>query len=71
MNSRQTKAIAARSVPGLPRDDDGPMFREPWEAHAFAMAVTLHGRGLFTWPEWAETLSAAPQVCSLKSRLSS
>ena len=34
------------------------MFREPWEAQAFAMAVTLHGRGLFTWPEWASTLAA-------------
>ncbi|MGP9810856.1 nitrile hydratase accessory protein [Rhodopseudomonas sp. NSM] len=50
-------AIAARSVPGLPRDDDGPVFREPWEAHAFALAVTLHARGLFTWPEWAAALA--------------
>lgn len=60
MMSSQTEAaaIAARSVPGLPRDDDGPVFREPWEAHAFAMAVTLHGRGLFTWPEWAAELAA-------------
>ncbi|QLH71865.1 nitrile hydratase accessory protein [Rhodopseudomonas palustris] len=54
----EAAAIAAHSVPGLPRDDDGPVFREPWEAHAFAMAVTLHGRGLFTWPEWAAALSA-------------
>ncbi|PZA11985.1 nitrile hydratase accessory protein [Rhodopseudomonas palustris] len=54
----EAAAIAARSVPGLPRDDDGPVFREPWEAHAFAMAVTLHGRGLFTWPEWAAALAA-------------
>uniref|UniRef100_E6VIG5 Nitrile hydratase beta subunit-like N-terminal domain-containing protein n=1 Tax=Rhodopseudomonas palustris (strain DX-1) TaxID=652103 RepID=E6VIG5_RHOPX len=50
-------AIAARSVPGLPHDDDGPVFREPWEAQAFALAVTLHGRGLFTWQEWAATLA--------------
>ncbi|MFT3955830.1 MAG: nitrile hydratase accessory protein [Piscinibacter sp.] len=34
------------------------MFREPWEAHAFAMAVTLHQRGLFSWPEWAAALAA-------------
>ena len=34
-----------------------PVFREPWEAHAFAMAVSLHQRGLFTWPEWAEALA--------------
>ena len=32
------------------------MFREPWEAQAFAMALALHERGLFTWPEWAATL---------------
>jgi len=36
-----------------------PVFREPWEAHAFALAVSLHQRGLFTWPEWAAALAAA------------
>ena len=45
-------------VPGIPRDADGPVFREPWEAQAFAMALALHQRGLFTWPEWAATLAA-------------
>ncbi len=34
-----------------------PVFREPWEAQAFAMALALHERGLFTWPEWAATLA--------------
>ena len=38
--------------------DDGTIFAEPWQAHAFAMAVQLHERGLFTWPEWAAALSA-------------
>jgi nitrile hydratase accessory protein len=47
----------AKAVPGIPHDPDGPVFREPWEAHAFAMALTLHERGLFTWPEWAATLA--------------
>jgi nitrile hydratase accessory protein len=50
-------AHATANVPGIPRDDDGPVFREPWEAHAFAMALALHGRGLFTWPEWAAALA--------------
>lgn len=45
-------------VPGIPRDADGPVFRAPWEAQAFAMALTLHRRGLFTWSEWAATLAA-------------
>jgi nitrile hydratase accessory protein len=54
---RDAAAQAASAIPGIPRDQDGPVFREPWEARAFAMAVALHGRGLFTWPEWAEALA--------------
>jgi len=48
---------ATASVPGIPRDDEGPVFREPWEARAFAMALALHARGLFTWTEWADALA--------------
>ena len=44
-------------VPSLPRDTEGPVFREPWEAQSFAMALALYERGLFTWPEWAATLA--------------
>jgi len=40
----------------VPRDDDGPVFREPWEAQAFALALALHERGVFSWTEWAATL---------------
>ena len=47
---------AAQSVPGVPCDVEGPVFREPWEAQAFAIAVALHERGMFTWNEWAATL---------------
>ena len=49
---------AAEAVPGLPRDADGPVFAEPWEAQAFALAVALHERGVFSWPEWADALAA-------------
>jgi nitrile hydratase accessory protein len=50
-------------LPGLPRDDQGsPVFREPWEAQAFAMAVRLHEAGHFTWPEWAAALTAQIQA---------
>ena len=49
---------AANALPGIPRDRDGPVFRAPWEAQAFALAVALHERGLFTWPEWAAMLAA-------------
>jgi nitrile hydratase accessory protein len=48
---------ATAAVPGIPRDSDGPVFREPWEAQAFAMALALHARGLFTWSEWAASLA--------------
>jgi nitrile hydratase accessory protein len=50
-------AEAARTLADLPRDGDGPVFREPWEAQAFAMALSLHERGLFTWTEWAAALA--------------
>jgi nitrile hydratase accessory protein len=45
------------ALPGLPRDEDGPVFEQPWQAHAFAMTVSLHERGVFTWPEWSNALS--------------
>jgi nitrile hydratase accessory protein len=48
------QAVAA--VPGIPCDAEGPVFREPWEGQAFALALTLHERGLFTWGEWADML---------------
>ncbi len=37
---------------------DDPVFAEPWQAHAFALVLQLHERGLFTWPEWADALAA-------------
>ncbi len=62
MQAMTIDPAAARSamdaVPSIPRDAEGPVFREPWEAQAFAMALALHARGLFTWPEWAATLAA-------------
>ncbi len=53
----QAAREATRSVPGIPHDAEGPVFREPWEAHAFAMALTLHERGVFSWSEWGATLA--------------
>lgn len=45
-------------LPLLPRDEAGPVFRAPWEAQAFAMAVKLHEAGCFAWSEWASRLAA-------------
>ncbi|SAK97691.1 Nitrile hydratase beta subunit [Caballeronia fortuita] len=47
------------ALPELPFDDDGPVFRAPWEAQAFAMTLALYERGVFTWKEWAHALSVA------------
>jgi len=51
-------AEATSALTDLPRDEDGPVFREPWEAQAFAMALSLHERGLFTWSEWGAALAS-------------
>lgn len=48
---------ATQAVPSIPRNTEGPVFAAPWEAEAFALALQLHERGLFTWSEWAATLS--------------
>ena len=49
------QALAA--LPQLPRDEGGPVFAEPWQAQAFALAVKLSEEGHFTWKEWAATLA--------------
>lgn len=53
MSRRRTESLA-----GEPREQDEPAFRAPWEAEAFALAVTLAERGVFTWAEWTEALGA-------------
>ena len=45
------------ALPRLPRDAGGPVFAEPWQAQAFALAVKLSEQGHFTWKEWAATLA--------------
>ncbi len=45
------------ALPELPRDEGGPVFAEPWQAQAFAMAVKLSEQGHFTWKEWAAALA--------------
>jgi len=44
-------------LPRLSRDAGGPVFAEPWQAQAFALAVKLSEHGYFTWKEWAATLA--------------
>jgi nitrile hydratase accessory protein len=58
LSPRESAVEAERGadLPRLPRDRDGPVFAEPWEAQAFALAVKLSDQGHFTWKEWAEAL---------------
>jgi nitrile hydratase accessory protein len=44
-------------LPQLPRENGEPVFAEPWQAHAFALAVKLSEQGHFTWKEWAAALA--------------
>jgi len=41
----------------LSRDADDPVFAEPWQAQAFALAVKLSEEGHFAWKEWAAALT--------------
>ena len=52
----ESQSLAA--LPQLPRDAGGPVFAEPWQAQAFALAVKLSEQGHFTWKEWAAALAA-------------
>lgn len=59
MTEPATHVPAAHEIPLLPTgDDEQPVFDNPWEAKAFALVVHLYQQGHFTWPEWAERLSA-------------
>ena len=44
-------------LPRLPRDTQGPVFAEPWQAQAFALTLKLHEGGVFSWTQWAKALS--------------
>jgi nitrile hydratase accessory protein len=56
MSSDTAVLRAAQSVHSIPRNKEGPVFNAPWEAEAFALAVSLNERGVFTWAEWAQVL---------------
>ncbi len=54
---RRVDAERLQALPPLPRDEQGPVFAEPWQAQAFALAVKLSEQGYFTWTEWAGALA--------------
>jgi len=55
-SSHSLRSVGRNDAISVPHNAEGPVFREPWEAEAFALAVSLSERGLFTWSEWAATL---------------
>jgi nitrile hydratase accessory protein len=55
-DSAMPRSLGRNDELSVPRDEHGPVFCAPWEAEAFALAVSLKERGLFTWTEWAATL---------------
>lgn len=52
----ETRTPPLAAFGAIPRDGEGPVFAEPWQAQAFALTVQLHAEGRFTWAEWAEAL---------------
>ena len=54
--AKSLRSLGRNDDLSIPRDGDSPVFRAPWEAEAFALAVSLNARGLFTWKEWAAML---------------
>lgn len=58
MSAVEATRAALAGIHSIPRDPEGPIFPAPWAARAFALAVTLNERGVFSWTEWSETLGA-------------
>ena len=58
----ESQALAV--LPPLLRDHGGPVFAEPWQAQAFALAVKLSEQGHFTWKEWAAALAHELQAAA-------
>jgi nitrile hydratase accessory protein len=54
--------VPLHDLPALPRDAEGPVFKEPWEAHAFALAVRLAEAGCFSWLQWSALLGQEIQA---------
>jgi nitrile hydratase len=47
---------AQKAGAALPRDIGEPVFAESWQAHGFAMVMSLYRDGHYTWPEWDDYL---------------
>jgi nitrile hydratase accessory protein len=64
LNTPDIKSDQLSTLPKLPRNEDGPVFAEPWQAQAFALAVRLSVQGHFTWKEFASALAVELRTAS-------
>ena len=62
----QPEPLIDLALPSLPRDEGGPVFAEPWQAQAFALAVRLSEQGHFSWKEWAAALAGELQSAAAR-----
>jgi len=60
----ESEAERFSALPRLPQDEGGPVFAEPWQAQAFALAVKLSEQGHFTWKEWSAALADELKVAA-------
>jgi len=56
LNQPEAAQRCAMQLPAAFRDENEPVFAEPWQAQAFALAVSLIESGIVSWPQWAQTL---------------
>jgi nitrile hydratase accessory protein len=59
-----TETKRVQGLPLLPQDKGEPVFAEPWQAQAFALAVKLSEQGCFTWKEWTAALGDELKVAT-------
>ena len=69
MRESTTDAERLSVLPHIPRDESGPVFAEPWQAQAFALAVKLSEQGYFTWKEWAASLAEEIKAASARGEV--
>ena len=63
-NSSSPDAETLAALSTLPRDEEGPVFAEPWQAQAFALTLKLSQEGHFTWKEWTAALATELQTAA-------
>lgn len=70
MTLAEVAACCAADGKALPMPPDATPtaghFAEPWQAHAFALVLVLHSRGVFSWPQWADTLASRIRAARLR-----